>query len=51
MLNVLYDYGRIAVDVALRTCKAIMAVCGVVGKAKDKVCSEWLSGIHRPEEE
>lgn len=48
MLDLLYDYGRTAVDVAPRTRKATMAVCGVVGKAKDMVCSEWLSGIHRP---
>ena len=50
MLNLVYDYGRVAVGVAPRTRKAIMAVCGVVSKVKDTVCSEWLSGIHRLEE-
>ena len=50
MLNLLYDYRRIAVYLALRTRQAIVAICGVVGKKKDKVCSEWLSGIHRPDE-
>ena len=50
MLNLLYDYRRMAVDLAARTRQAIMAVCGVVGKKKDKVCSEWLSGIHRLDE-
>ena len=36
MLNLLYDCGRIAADVAPRTRTAIMAVCGVVGKAEWK---------------
>ena len=36
MLKLLYDYDRIAADVAPRTPTAIMAVCGVVGKAKRK---------------
>lgn len=34
MLNLLYNYDRIAADVAPRTRTAIMAVCGVVGKAE-----------------
>ena len=36
MLKLLYDYDRIAADVAPRTPTAIMAICGVVGKAKRK---------------
>ncbi len=50
MLNLLYDYERIPVDVAARRRKAIMAVSRIVGKAKDKVCLECRSGIHRPDE-
>ena len=50
MLILLYNHDRIAADVARRTRTAIMAIYGVVGKAEDKVCSNWLSGIHRPNE-
>ena len=50
MIKSLYDYGRTVVYTAPRTHKATMAVCGVVDKKKDKVCSEWLGGIHRPDE-
>ena len=50
MLILLYNYDRIAADVARRTRTAIMAVCGIVGKAEDKVCSDWHSRIHRPNE-
>ena len=34
MVDFLYDYDRITDDVAPRTRTAIMAVCGVVGKAE-----------------
>ena len=50
MLNLLYDYGRTAVDVAPRTRKATMALCGVVDNKREMVCSEWLNEIHRLDE-
>ena len=34
MVNLLYNYDHITVDIAPRTRTAMMAVCGVVGKAE-----------------